>query len=139
MDRKTYTRVAVAGKPRIPKIGDDAPPALEKMVKRMKAPRVRVDVAPRLFATALADILSDRGYEVDCTSDDCDLAIVEATSSASLTRLEIQLPSMTPGERRAYVTRGGSTREVSIGSLEELLTVLAAELPLEDAAQPGVA
>lgn len=94
-------------------------------------PRVLIDVSPRMFATALARILVERGYAVDVggAPDHHDLAVVtEAALDGPQAAVEIILPSLEESQVTALIASAHGTRRASVRNLEDLLVLIEAEL-----------
>lgn len=96
-------------------------------------PRVLIDVSPRMFATALARILTERGYAVSVGGepDHHDLAVVaEAGGPETRAAVEIVLPSLEEPKVTARITNARGSRRAEVRNLEDLLVLIEAEAPL---------
>jgi hypothetical protein len=96
-------------------------------------PRVLIDVSPRMFATALARILTERGYAVDVggAPDHHDLAVLaEAGAEGPQAAVEIILPSLEESRVTARITNARGSRRFEVRNLEDLLVLIEAEAPL---------
>lgn len=96
-------------------------------------PRVLIDVSPRMFATALARILVERGYAVDIggVPDHHDLAVIgEAAPEGRQAAVEIILPSLEESQVTARITSARGSRRCAVRNLEDLLVLIEAEAPL---------
>jgi hypothetical protein len=90
-------------------------------------PRVLIDVGPRMFATALARILTDRGYVVHLGADpdDHDLALVaEAAGEARRAAIQIVLPTLEGDDLAASITDARGSRRAAVRNLEDLLALI---------------
>jgi len=103
------------------------------MVVAMTAmrPRVLIDLSPVVFATALARVLEDQGYDVDFdpVGPIHDLAIVDAEVESAAT-VQIRIPSLDGSRRWGFVSRDGSSDRVSMRSLDDLLGLIGAMVPI---------
>jgi len=96
-----------------------------------------IDLRPVVFATALARVLEEHGYEVDFDrARGHDLAIVDADAEATAT-VQIRIPALDGSRRSGILSKNGSTRRVTLGSLEDLLGVVGREMPIVDGLATG--
>jgi hypothetical protein len=101
-------------------------------------PRVVIDLRPVVFATALARVLEEQGYEVDFDTAGPihDLAIVDEDGEAPAT-VQIRIPALDGSRHWGWVSRGGSSDRVAVGSLQDLLGLIGAMVPLADGFATG--
>lgn len=105
-------------------------PQSNAVVAMKTRPRVLIDVSPRMFATALARILAERGYAVDVGGqpDHHDLAVLTEDSEGAHTAIEIVLPSLEDSRVTARITSARGSRRAEVRNLDDLLVLIAAEL-----------
>lgn len=99
----------------------------------MPMPRVRVAVGPLLFDTALARILSERGYAVDFDpgSGYPDVVVVaEGDSPPGAGGVEIALSAASENGTLARVSGPGWSRRVRMRNLDDLLRLIELEAPI---------
>jgi hypothetical protein len=96
------------------------------------APRVFLDISPLLFATALAKVLVNLGYEVDVGGppDHHDLAVISEPGGGGPAPVQITLPSLESRETAAEVTEAGGSRLVQVHDLADLLRLIQAVAPV---------
>lgn len=94
--------------------------------------RVLIDLSPMVFATALARILRDRGYQVDIGANGHhhDLAVV-ADGASGDAAVEIALASLDGPQVTAQVTDAHGCHPAEVRDLGDLLRLIEEQLPID--------